>query len=824
MQALNMKMAGLFTHPNPFSEAPLGALVKAKNMVVDKEGVVETRRGLKKYGTLLTLAGSEKINAILNYKDALIVHYASKLARDSDGLGTWTDYSGTFVAPTNAVAIRGLEANKNFYFTTSAGVKKLDSISGTPGSAGMYKGLDGTATSTGATGFLADNNQVAYRVVWGITDANNNLVLGAPSQRFLGLNVGSGTTKDMSLVITIPDGVTTSHFFQVYRSVASGGATTVPNDELALVYEANPTAGQITAKSITFTDSVVESLRGTLLYTNPSQQGISQSNDIPPLCQDMAFYKNQTFFANTISKQRRIITLISVGGTIGIQANDTLTIGGIVFTAKAVEAAASGEFKVSTAGTPAENIDATALSLCRVINQYASNTQFYAYYLSGYTDLPGKILIEERGIGGATMPLISSRGAAYNPALPTSGTTISTSSDTSLNGLYVSKNQQPEAVPIANKLSIGSADKAILRVIALRDSVFIFKEDGVFRITGETLSNFQVALFDVTVILKAPESAVPFSNQIFAYTSQGVVAISDTGSAIMSRPIEVDLLPIATFTNFSTITYAVAYESDRKYVLFMQRIATDSVAKQAWVYNALSNAWTRWEMTRGCGIINSNDDKLYLGSADSGYIYQERKDFAVTDYADDEFPITIVSSSGVTVTVDSTANLAEGQTLVQGGRSSAIASVVDATTITVADTLTWTAAAATAYNPIDVEMETIQQTAGNPGILKHYRDVTIFFRRAKFKSMSFGVKTNISPTIELTSIATPTGAGWGSFPFGSLPWGGKNQDYQTIRTYVARNKQRAHWLSIVLRHSEAREFFAIAGLSLQFDQMSEKTR
>jgi len=817
-------MGGLYTHPNPFSKAPLGSLVKAKNMVVDKDGVVETRRGLKKYGDLLTLSGSEKINAILNYKDTLIIHYGSKLARDSDGAGTWMDYSGTYDAPAGAIAIHGLEANKNFYFTTDAGIKKLDAVAGTIGDAGMYKGLDGTATKNSSVGFLADDNQVAYRVVWGITDANGNLVLGAPSQRFIGINAGTGATRDMTIVITVPDGVTTSHFFQLYRSVASGGATTIPNDELALVYEANPTSGEITAKSITFLDSVVESLRGATLYTSPSQQGVSQANDSPPLCQDMAFYKNYTLFANTISKQRKIITIIAIGGTPGIAANDTIAIGGVTFTAKTSEDASAGEFKVTTSGTPAENIDATALSLCRVINQYASNTTFYAYYLSGYNDLPGKILIEERGIGGSTLSIISSHGTAYNPNLPTSGTTVQTSSDASRNALYVSKNQQPEAVPIANKLSIGSADKNILRVVALRDSVFMFKEDGVFRITGESLENFQVSLFDSTVILKAPESAVPFSNQIFAYTSQGVVAISDTGSAIMSRPIEVDLLPIATFTNFSNLTFAVAYESDRKYILFMQKISTDTVPKQAWVYNALSNAWTRWEMTRGYGIINSADDKLYLGSADSGYVYQERKAFATADYADDEFVVTIVSSSGVTVTLASTTNLVKGQTLVQSSRLVSIISVDNATQITVDETKSWVAGAATAYNAIDVEMETVQQAAGNPGVLKHYRDITIFFRRAKFRSMTIGVKTNISASIVDQTILAPLSAtGWGSIPWGQLPWGGRNQDYQTIRTYISRDKQRAHWISIVLRHSEAREFMAVAGMSLQFETMSSRT-
>jgi len=819
VQQLNIQIKGLYTDPNPLSEVPPGGLVKAKNTVVDKDGVVEIRRGQKKYGTQLT----GPINKYYNYDDHLLVHHGSTLSYDADGLGSWADYPGVFSPPDGAVVMRGMEANKNFYFNSGTGVKKLDQLTVTPVDAGMVKALDASGATSGSSGFLATANQVAYRIVWGIIDNNNNLILGAPSQRIIVIN-SSGGSRDVALTITVPADVTVNHFYQIYRSQQSGGVGIVPNDEMQLVYENNPTSGEISAKSISVTDSVPDALMGASLYTSPSQQGISQENDQPPACRDMTLYKGHMLYANTRSKQRLTLTMLSIAGSIGIQVNDTVTIGATTYTAKGTENAAAAEFKVTTSGTPAENIEATAQSLARVINQYASNTEYYAYYISGYNDLPGKILIEERDIGGDAFAATSTRGAAFNPTLPTSGTDVESSNDSAPNGILISKQNQPEAVPLANIIYVGSANANILRIIALRDSVFIYKEDGVFRLTGETLDSFFVALFDATVILTAPESAEPFNNQIFSYTSQGVVAMSDTGSAIMSKSIEMELNPISTYDNFATQTFAVAYNSDRKFLLWTQIKNTDTYPKKAWVYNSMTNQWTTWERNRTAGIINSADDKLYMGGGDNNYTYQEKKSFGLTDYSDDELVVAIVSNSGTTVTLVDTTGIVVGNVIVQGGKTSIISAITDGTHIEVEDSLFWNPSSATVYSPISVEIETVPQTGKNPGILKHFRDLTLFFRRANFRTLQIGFKSNISPYIESVDVSPVGSWAWGRFPWGQYGWGGTSPDLQPIRTYIHRNKQRCHWYAINIQHSTPNNYFAIAGWSTNFEQMSDRMR
>ncbi len=198
--------------------------------------------------------------------------------------------------------MRSLEALRNFYFTTDAGIYKIDSLTGTPRTAGSPKALGGEGTLTGASGFLLDDSAVTYRLVWGYIDANSNLILGAPSQRHIVVNEAGGT-RDVVLTFPIPDDITTDFFYQVYRSFGTVTAADEPSDELQLVLQANVTALEIAANEFTVTDSTPYSLMRATLYTSPSQEGIANANLQPPFALDMDVFKGSAFYANVRQKQ-----------------------------------------------------------------------------------------------------------------------------------------------------------------------------------------------------------------------------------------------------------------------------------------------------------------------------------------------------------------------------------------------------------------------------------------------------------------------------------------------------------------------------------------
>lgn len=886
-QSVTLKCRGLWTFPNKLSEIPQGALLEADNVVSDRNGTVESRRGFSLYGDTLSGSAANRAKQLLKYKSRTIRHYDTVLDFD-DGSGTFTAFNGSYTETESGLRIKSVEASGNFLFTTNNGIKKisaanasqLSSASGFITDAGIVKAIDATGIiDYDNAGFFSTESKVAYRVVWGIRDANNNLVLGAPSGRLVVTNPSATLTGTVNLTVYIPSGITTNHFFQVYRSaVKEKGALTLdeiqPEDELYLVYESFPTSTDISNGNLTFNDLVPEDFRaaGALLYTNPiSGDGILQANDQPPVAKDIGSFKGTTYYANTRTRHQLTFTILSVDDlvkdgdpnetvftitngttdhqytfdgeqsvhtfTFPVKANinasgyfiaysasnerkyviwydttgsdaeptagdtadsikikvdvsgDTTASDVRASTQAAWDAGDSGDFTfvdnvadltttavkngVATTATDGSTsvgtgfsisedtagvgedtasrvvllsnnasvagaIDETARSLVRVIN--AQSTELvYAYYLSGENDLPGQILLEARvlsddtffivadgdgidtefdpslpdsqsvTITAASNPLECTTGSAHglstgdeivlyntntSPAAEgiytitvTSSTTFTISFNYSTGGsatgqialtdvfstdeeapnrVYYSKYQQPEAVPSTNYRDVGSKDKPILRVIPLRDSLVILKTDGIWRLTGEEGAVPTVSPTDYSAILIAPDSAYVLNNNIYALTTQGITKISDSGVSIISRSIEDQIQDILNIDDVSTLTWGVGYETDRAYLIFAPTDSDDTVATQCFRYNTFTNAWTRFPISKTCGIVG-DDDKLYLGAGDTNSIEKERKNYNFFDYADRDFNIE-QTTDGFTSTgfyVSSTSNIVKGDAILQ---------------------------------------------------------------------------------------------------------------------------------------------------------------
>lgn len=956
-QKLDLQLKGLYTSPNNLSAVPQGALEVADNVVISTKNIVESRRGQTQYGSPLSV-GSEQVNKIFNYASSLIASYDNKLAYDS-GSGVWVDYSGTYNPPSDDYKMRSLEALKNFYFTTDQGIYKLDSLTSTPRRAGVVKALGGTGSLSGASGFMDTDTAVAYRMVWGYIDANNNLILGAPSQRLVVANT-SGGSRDVSLTFVIPDTITTEYFYQIYRSRASASATDEPDDELQLVVQGNPTAAEITAKSFTVTDITPYSLMRATLYTSPSQQGIQNANNEPPFAFDMDVFKGSAFYANIKQKQLLSIALISVDspslgyyvdatvgttngsanlttiadttdlrvgmrivgtgipsdtriktitgantltmsknatatGTVSIEFQDRFSIGDVDYWAASANDVATNSFKVDTSGTPSQNINATALNLIQIINTSTSNSVLYAYYISSLDDLPGQILFEERTVGGEAFIATSTAGASFSPTLPnqytiesntlanptvitstghglttgdsitiynsnstpsidgertvtvinantfsvpvnvtvagTAGYWVKTSdivisnNDERQNRVAISKPNQVEAVPSYMYLDIGSANFPIQRVVALRDGIFFFKQDGIYRLSGQDFNSYTVSLVDNTVTLKVPESAVPFNNQVFGFFTQGICSVTDSSVQIMSVPIENKLLELSSeqFTNFTSASFGVAYESARLYMFFTVTDEDDTYATQAFIYNSLTESWTRWIMDRTCGVVNAAINKLFMAQADTGQILIERKTFTNSDYADEQYSVTIASvDSDTQVTLSDASDVVAGMTLVQGFRQAYIEEV-NGNVLTIVETSSLTTGAATVYTPIDNYIQWPPIDAENPGILKQFSEISLFFRNTAFSQIQAGFETNISKSRQFVDVVNNSGVGgWGNFNWGELPWGGNYGGQTVLRTYVPRDQQRASWLTLSLRTQEAFTGFSLQGVSIIYNPMTSR--
>ncbi len=237
------------------------------------------------------------------------------------------------------------------------------------------------------------------------------------------------------------------------------------------------------------------------------------------------------------------------------------------------------------------------------------------------------------------------------------------------NRVYFSKINQPEAVPLVNYVDIGPKDKAIQRIMALRDSLIVLKEDGVYVITGPSAPNFTVRLSDSSALTFAPDTATNLNNLIYVLTSQGVVTVSETGVGVISRNIENKIQEVANAKfNYELMSWGMASESDRCYLLWLPERTTDTFATQAFRYNTFTRTWTRWTKPANCGVVNPDDDKIYLGdSSGRPYVLKERKNLERQDYADREIvrSIGFGAISGTRVTISSVTEIEVGDVLTQ---------------------------------------------------------------------------------------------------------------------------------------------------------------
>ncbi len=829
-----LQATGIQTNTNKLS-VQAGGLVQADNCVIDKKDVIEIRRGFNPVGTTFAFSGDP--DNLFLFQNTLLATNGTALAYDSafnSSSPIWSSYSGTFNEPNGAAKIHAIEGvNSNLYFTTSGGVYKLDLITNTPYLAGGPPALDGTATVLAtASGWFDNTSNVAYQVVWGYIDANNNTILGNPSQLIDATN-SSGSPQNVSLTFTVPSGLSTSYFWQLYRSAQTDSTSVVAGVQFQLVAQANLTAGQISALAVTYTDQTPDNLKGAYLYTDTTQEGPLQTNDPPPLCVDLCYWKNMTFYLNISSQQRAYVTMISVGSPSGVQTGDTfiITRGATVltFTGASSQDPTVPQFKVDSSSTPAANIDATARNLVACINQYAGNTLVYAYYISGYQQLPGQILLQERTIGGAAFTITSSRGGAYSPVIPASGTTYASTNTAQQNGVAVSKVGQPEAVPLVNLLPVGAADQAGYRILPLTDAVYVLKADGVFRITGDNPANLVVTIAYPDTILTVPESAVVLNNSIYAYTNQGIVTINQSEPQLLSFPIEDQLLPLQNITNFVSMSFGVAYPADRKYVFSCPSVSTDTHPTQQWVYNYITQAWTRWDRAVTGGLVDADDNKLYFCSQAVTKVLQERKSYTVMDYADASYACTISNFSGTTITVNSTTNAAAGMSIAQTNAlhpnlpvTSMIVSVDSPTQITVTDTLQWTIGAAAFYASIDCTTGYAPAHGGFPLYLKHYTVLNFEVDQLTARTLTGQVSSDLSPYKEDLDI-TPILLGFGDVPFGiDEDFGGVGFNLQPLAALVPQEKARAHWLNIYLSQNEALRKFVLAGATAQYEITSTR--
>ena len=377
-----------------------------------------------------------------------------------------------------------------------------------------------------------------------------------------------------------------------------------------------------------------------------------------------------------------------------------------------------------------------------------------------------------------------------------------------------SKALQPEAVPRLNFQDIGAWREPVLRMVPTRDSLFVLKTDGVWRITGESPETLRVEEFDRTIRLIHRRAADVFDNQVWAWTSNGIVALSEAGTQRMSEPsIGVALqdsqdniitLGVSAPPGGCFITGCINQECVLVGVPSSTASGSSASAEYVYAYEGKTGAWVRWQPLTGVdwrGAVEHEGDILFAGEAAS-LMYQD------DDRTDAESAVTVTLASATRATIGALADgEGVGHRITQGATvawlTESLGSAAYTTTATLAN-----GAATTAY-PMECTVE--WNAAATSGAMSHWRQM-----RAQFTSLAQAWRVLFGFTSERVHTLAEV--------YQDFTAPQTEQGVTALRMLITRAQARCARLRPRITIESAGQNWTLNGITLTFEPMRDGNR
>lgn len=460
--------------------------------------------------------------------------------------------------------------------------------------------------------------------------------------------------------------------------------------------------------------------------------------------------------------------------------------------------------------------------LAHVVNGQTSGTTYMTVF-GGSDDNDVTFLLERRTNADTLFAVRCTAPGAFTGESLTFDTDVNSKRDGGGHWLMWSKEGLPEAVPGTHFATIGSERHPIKRIISTRDAVFVFKSDGVWRVTASGPSSVRIDEHDQTLNLLHPDTAVALDDKVYCLTNQGVVAVGDGGKLALSDSSIDESLRIFTHALVPDDTiegvFGISWQAQDTYLLGVPANASDGYAEYVYAFNSKTMTWARWNFdadsrTIRCGAYNPADDLMYLcgddGTDGEGYVEVDGTTDATVYAYDVRYVITASDVTGATVTINGGSGWtpAIGDTAVIGGIYGVVTSVASTTVFDVRATATFTAGAGKAYKAPASVVAWSARTGKAPHIQKHWRDCTLMFEESFGVALAtVGFTTELSTTEgTITHEVTPS--------IGGTP--------RNLRGFVTRNHSRSTRLNPKVTIQCAATTWRLAGLSLTFEPMSER--
>ena len=376
-----------------------------------------------------------------------------------------------------------------------------------------------------------------------------------------------------------------------------------------------------------------------------------------------------------------VITITGDGTAVDYYADDT-------------ESITNRTFRLPLTETDAEDrARFTAESLARVISVTATqnaNADAYAikdkdtgYLHRGYSwegGLPHLVESIEGGSGAGDIQLVTThpevqnlsiqcahRGPAFTPNLFTAYTAQPTLEPARI---AWSAPGEPEAWPLLQTAIVGEDSRYIERIVALENSLLVWKEEGLYAITG-AVPNIFVDQVDVGLRLVRPDAIATMGGVCFAWTNRGFMACTEAGVEQLATGAVADQLRLfaANFPAGASAglisVWCEAHPRRGDVILSVSDGATDdSAVRTQYVYNVRTQRWSTWNRADWIMRWLPDSDHLiasyFTGTANlaasAWSLARERDDEDDSaSYRDWELTGVVCSISGTTVTIATSA-------------------------------------------------------------------------------------------------------------------------------------------------------------------------
>lgn len=320
-----------------------------------------------------------------------------------------------------------------------------------------------------------------------------------------------------------------------------------------------------------------------------------------------------------LSKTATTVTLSANATSSNVGAtyyfHDGITIDGVTYWASTGEAFGDYPSFTVTAGNREKS---TARSLAYVISRKSSSLYAYAiedpYYrdrFGQYTQATVVVRSRELNDGQWAVTFIadttSSPPAIQFKANASGGVLVDR--DEFPHGIAYSKPAEPEHVPELNFILVGDQTRRVVAFAPLDSALLVFKEDGIFRITGSPPDGWRVDLIAAGAVILRGEAVDVLDGRAYVRTERGVLAV-DAGGAVNVSDGQIGWALKATAVP-GQFTFVRAHPRFNLVLVGLPDDTDESNCSVQYAFNTITRAWTRWTFPLYCCVFTGSEGTMY---------------------------------------------------------------------------------------------------------------------------------------------------------------------------------------------------------------------